>query len=185
LKNVELFNRIGQNGRSRCLRSTEFHLRFQADFKTFSTALDNATEYRPKTMHGAGAGAGGFKKVETRAMQKPIWLIATFTSFVVANAALAETYILTLAAPLSERAAPLLTSTNTALVESIEAHGVHCVVIEAPNEIYVERFFSSYGKWPVAMSTIEGGWNSERFAEMSRERRLLEIRQMHCRFCFG
>jgi hypothetical protein len=138
-------------------------------------------------MHGAGAGAGagGFKKVETRAMQKPIWLIAPFTSFVVANAALAETYILTLAAPLSERAAPLLTSTNTALVESIEAHGVHCVVIEAPNEIYVERFFSSYGKWPVAMSTIEGGWNSERFAEMSRERRLLEIRQMHCRFCFG
>ena len=118
-------------------------------------------------------------------MQKTIWFIVTFTSFAIANAALAESYILTLAAPLDERAAPLFNATSTALVESFEANGVHYVVIEAPNEIYVETFFSSYDEWPVAMSTLEGGWSSDRYVEMPLERRLLELKQMHCRFCLG
>ena len=116
-------------------------------------------------------------------MKKKILSVAALILPLLAGAATADTYVVTLDSPVEGISDALFQSTKVAPLESFEVHGVHYFVMDAPSEIYVETLFSVYGTWPIAMNKVGVDW--EEFSAMSAEMKLLSLEPMYCRFCLG
>ena len=97
--------------------------------------------------------------------------------------AMADEYIVTLEEPIEGVSDGLFKSLKIEPLDSFELNGVPYVVLNAPSVVHIETLFSVYGKWPIAVGTFDSGWSA--FADTPLERRLLQSKPMHCRFCLG
>lgn len=68
-------------------------------------------------------------------------------------------------------------------VESFSENGQHYVVIEAPDEAYVEAFFHAIHLKAIGLHALEANWMNPTMQHLSIGQRLGFLRQIDCAFC--
>lgn len=68
-------------------------------------------------------------------------------------------------------------------VESFSENGDHYVVIDAPDEAYVEAFFHAIHLKAIELHTLEANWTNPTMQHLSIGQRLGFLREIDCTFC--
>ena len=68
-------------------------------------------------------------------------------------------------------------------VESFSQNGSHFVVLEAPNEAYVETFFNAINRNAIELNVVEANWTNPAMQHLSIAQRLGFLREIDCEFC--
>ncbi len=68
-------------------------------------------------------------------------------------------------------------------VESFSANGSHYVVLDAPNEAYVEAFFFAINREAIELNVVDADWTNTTMQHLSLAQRLGFLRAINCNFC--
>lgn len=68
-------------------------------------------------------------------------------------------------------------------LETFTENGAQYVVLEAPNDGYVEAFVLAIGRKALALHVLEANWNNPVMKDLSISQRLGFLRAIACEFC--
>lgn len=83
-----------------------------------------------------------------------------------------------------EGASPRLMETlKVSEVESFSENGSHFVVLDTPNEAYVEAFFLAINRKALELNMVDADWTNPTMQHLSVAQRLGFLREIDCAFC--
>lgn len=68
-------------------------------------------------------------------------------------------------------------------IDRVSDGAAHYVILDAPDEGYVEAFFYAIGQEPVALHALEADWTVPAMKALSLSQRLGFLRAIACDFC--
>ena len=68
-------------------------------------------------------------------------------------------------------------------IESFSENGSHYVILDAPNEAYVEAFFIAIHRQPLELNVLDADWSRPVMSELSISQRLGFLKPIECDFC--
>ncbi|MGI3183659.1 hypothetical protein [Nioella aestuarii] len=68
-------------------------------------------------------------------------------------------------------------------IDSFSQGDAHYVVLDAPDEAYVEAFFFAIGRDAIELNTLDADWRAPGMDGLSVAQRLDFLRAIHCEFC--
>ncbi len=68
-------------------------------------------------------------------------------------------------------------------IESFSENGAHYIVLDAPNDAYVEAFVFAIGGEAIALNVLEADWSNSVMEDLSMAQRLGFLRSVECDFC--
>ncbi|WP_417523916.1 hypothetical protein [Marinovum sp.] len=101
----------------------------------------------------------------------------------VASAASAEQYVARIDAPFPGANARLLESLKIVELDIFEHAGAAYVVIEAPDEGYVEAYFFALHLTPEELLMLQADWNAPGLSGLPLEQRLPFLTPTGCGYC--
>ncbi|MDG1117488.1 MAG: hypothetical protein P8N72_10200 [Flavimaricola sp.] len=110
-------------------------------------------------------------------------IMSAATALVLAGPAAADQYIISLSEPLDGVSTGLLDTLKIAVVDSFAYQGENFAVIEAPNDAYLEAFFSAITTTPVSLRQLPIDWTGEAMAAIDTSARLRFGDLITCGFC--
>ena len=108
---------------------------------------------------------------------------ATAILFTIALPVQADQFAVQLDAPYDGANASLMETLKISEVEAFSEGNAHYVVLDAPNEAYVEAFVLAIGRDAVGLNTLEANWSNPSMQHLSIARRLGFFRAITCEFC--
>lgn len=115
-------------------------------------------------------------------MKRPTIPATLFVLFA-ALPATAEQFAVQLDAAYEGASPRLIEALKISEVESFSENGSHYVVLEAPNEAYVEAFFNAIHLDAFELNVIEANWMNPTMKHLSIAERLGFLREIDCEFC--
>ncbi len=100
-----------------------------------------------------------------------------------ATAATADQYVARLDAPFDGASDQLLEALKIVAIDAFEHEGFHYIVVEAPDEGYIEAFFYAIGRAPKELHVLQADWTASGLSGLSLEQRLPFLTPAHCGFC--
>ncbi|WP_347310242.1 hypothetical protein [Defluviimonas sp. SAOS-178_SWC] len=97
--------------------------------------------------------------------------------------ATAEEFVVQLGSAYNGASDRLLASLETTEIQSFSVEGANFVILDAPNEAYVQAFFYALRQDVVGLNVLEANWTAPAFAELSLAQRLGFLRPVQCEFC--
>jgi len=83
-----------------------------------------------------------------------------------------------------EGASPRLIETlKVSEVESFSEDGSHFVILEAPDEAYVEAFFFAIHREALELNVVDADWTNPTMQHLTVAQRLGFLREIDCDFC--
>ena len=117
-------------------------------------------------------------------MTRKVLATTALATLLAASAAGAEQYVVQIGAPYEGAATGLLDTLRISEIDAFDtADGRHFVVIDAPNEAYVEAFFLAINVTPSALHTVGGDWTGPALSAVPMETRWLFLSEANCGFC--
>ncbi|MDU8927426.1 hypothetical protein RXV86_08525 [Alisedimentitalea sp. MJ-SS2] len=101
----------------------------------------------------------------------------------VALPAQAEQFAVKLDAAYEGANAKLMESLKISAIESFSQNGAHFVVLDAPNDAYVEAFILAIGRDAIELNAIDADWSNPVMVDLSISQRLGFLRSIECDFC--
>ena len=114
---------------------------------------------------------------------KTILATAAIGTLLTAPSAMADQYLARIDAPIGGATAGLLESLKVTEIDAFSHDGAHYVVIEAPDEGYVEAYFFALHRSPSALFTLGADWTGEGLADLTLDQRLRFLTRASCDFC--
>ena len=113
--------------------------------------------------------------------------IVLTTALVLAAAlpASAEQFVVQVDSPYDGASERLQETLKVSEVEAFSENGAHYVILEAPNEAYVEAFFLAIQPKAIELNVLEADWTRPAMAELSMSQRLGFLKPIDCDFCAG
>jgi len=108
---------------------------------------------------------------------------AALVTGIAASAAMADQYVAQLDAPMAKASAGLLENLKIVEIDAFTHDGTHYVVIEAPNEAYLEAYFYAMSRSPKALHTLGPDWNASGLSSSQLEQQLPILAFASCGFC--
>lgn len=115
-------------------------------------------------------------------MKRPTILAALF-AFTVAMPATAEQFAVQIDEAYEGASPKLMETLRVSEVESFSEDGSHYVVLEAPNEAYVEAFFLAIHREALELHVVDADWTNPSMQHLSIAQRLGFLREVDCGFC--
>ena len=110
----------------------------------------------------------------------PVTIAATFF---VAAAASADQYAARIDTPFHGASAELLDALKIVEIDVFEHGGATYIVVEAPDEGYVETYFFALRRAPEQLYLLQADWLASGLSGLSLEQRLPFLTPAHCGFC--
>ena len=83
-----------------------------------------------------------------------------------------------------EGASPrLMEALKVSEVESFSENGSHFVILEAPDEAYVEAFFFAIHREALELNVVDADWTNPTMQHLTAAQRLGFLREIDCDFC--
>lgn len=101
----------------------------------------------------------------------------------VAAAASADQYVARIDAPFQSGSAELLSVLKIVEIDAFEHDGASYIVIEAPDEGYVEAYFFALRRAPEGLYKLQADWMASGLSGLPHEQRLPFLTPAHCGFC--
>ena len=79
--------------------------------------------------------------------------------------------------------AELMETLKISEIESFSENDAHYIVLDAPNDAYVEAFVLAIGRKAIALNVLEANWNNPVMEDLSISQRLGFLRAIACEFC--
>lgn len=108
---------------------------------------------------------------------------ATAILFTIALPVQADQFAVQLDAPYDGANANLIETLKISEVEAFSEGNAHYVVLDAPNEAYVEAFVLAIGRDAVGLNALEANWSNPSMQHLSIAQRLGFFRAIACEFC--
>ncbi|MEY8834803.1 hypothetical protein AB9K29_16805 [Phaeobacter italicus] len=108
---------------------------------------------------------------------------ATAISFTIALPVQAEQFAVQLDASYGGASANLMEALKVSEIEAFSEDNAHYVVLDAPNEAYVEAFILAIGREAVGLNALEANWSNPSMQHLSIAQRLGFFRAIACEFC--
>jgi hypothetical protein len=106
----------------------------------------------------------------------------TATCFVAA-AASADQYVARINAPFQSGSAELLSALKIVEIDAFEHDGASYIVIEAPDDGYVEAYFFALHRAPESLYKLQADWVASGLSGLPLQQRLPFLTPSHCGFC--
>ena len=111
--------------------------------------------------------------------------IAALSTLLTAPVAMAEQFVAQLESSFTGANAQLLESLKVIELDAFEYDGKYFVVIDAPDEGYVEAYFYALQLKPAALHTLSADWSAPGLSSLSLENRLPFLNPTTCDFCLS
>ncbi|MBF9032178.1 hypothetical protein HKCCE3408_17395 [Rhodobacterales bacterium HKCCE3408] len=111
--------------------------------------------------------------------------IAAAIATLVAAPALADQYVAQIPAPFNGANPALLETLKVVEIDSFTMNGAHYIVIDAPDEGYVEAYFFANSIRPIAIQALEADWTAPGLSSLTLEQRLLFMSPFPCDYCLS
>ena len=108
---------------------------------------------------------------------------ATLVALFAALPATAEQFAVQIDAAYEGANPKLMKELRVSEVESFSENGSHYVVLEAPNEAYVEAFFFAIHREALELHVVDADWTNPTMQHLSIAQRLGFLRAIKCEFC--
>lgn len=108
---------------------------------------------------------------------------ASLLALTISLPAKAEQFAVQLDAAYSGANAKLMESLKISEIESFSEDGAHYIVLDAPNDAYVEAFVLAISREATALNVLEANWSNPMMNDLSMAQRLGFLRQIPCEFC--
>lgn len=115
-------------------------------------------------------------------MKHPTILAALF-AFAITMPATAEQFAVEIDEVYEGASPGLMETLKVSEVESFSQDGSHYVVLEAPNEAYVEAFIIAIHRDALELSVVDADWTNPTMQHLSVAQRLGFLREVDCGFC--
>lgn len=107
----------------------------------------------------------------------------TAVSFAFTLPAQADQFAVQLDASYEGASVKLMETLKVTEVEVFTEGDAHYVVLDAPDEAYVEAFILAIGREAVALNALEANWTNPAMQHLSISQRLGFFRAIECEFC--
>jgi len=77
----------------------------------------------------------------------------------------------------------LLEALKISEIESFSEDGAHYVVVDAPNDAYVEAFVLAIGRDAMELNALDADWSNPVMGNLTISQRLGFFRSIECEFC--
>lgn len=108
---------------------------------------------------------------------------ATAILFTIALPVQADQFAVQLDAPYHGANASLMETLKISEVEAFSEGTAHYLVLDAPDEAYVEAFIFSIGRTAIGLNALEANWSNPTMQHLSMAQRLGFFRAIACEFC--
>ncbi len=108
---------------------------------------------------------------------------AALLALSVAIPAQADQFAVRLDAAYQGASSGLMDTLKVSEIESFTEAGSHYVILEAPNDAYVEAFFLAIGRTALELNRLEADWTMPAMDNLSIAQRLGFMRPITCDFC--
>ena len=110
----------------------------------------------------------------------PATIVATLLSV---TAASADQYVARIDEPFKGASAALLDTLSIVEIDAFEHGGSTYIVVEAPDEAYVEAYFFALHIRPTELHVLQADWTASGLLGLSLEQRLPFLTPTTCGFC--
>ena len=111
------------------------------------------------------------------------FITAAILALTVALPAQADQFAVRIDAAYDGASPKLMETLKVSEIESFSENGSHYVVLDAPNEAYVEAFFLAIGRKAMELNVLEANWNRPAMKNLPISQRLGFLRSIECGFC--
>lgn len=108
---------------------------------------------------------------------------ASLLALIISLPAQAEQFAVQLDAAYTGVNAKLMETLKIAEIESFSEDGAHYIVLDAPNDAYVEAFVLAIAREAIALNVLEANWSNPMMKDLSMAQRLGFLRRITCEFC--
>lgn len=116
-------------------------------------------------------------------MTRNIILATIVATLLAATAASADQYVARLDAPFDGASDKLLEALKIVEIDDFVHQGFHYVVVEAPDEGYIEAYFYAIGRAPKDLHMLQADWTASGLSGLSLEQRMPFLTSAPCGFC--
>ena len=110
-------------------------------------------------------------------------LSAAILASIIALPAAAAQFAVRIDRPYEGAGTALMETLRITEIESFSEDGAQYVVLEAPDEGYVEAFFFAIGHKAIELNALEADWNLPAMRALTPAQRLQFLRVIECDFC--
>lgn len=115
-------------------------------------------------------------------MSRRHFAVAAIVAMATAPAS-ADQYVIRAQKALPAASAGLQQSLKIRTVDTFSHDGAHYVVIESPDEAYLEAYFFALESHPDALYRIDAGWSAQGLSGLSLDQRMPFLAPAPCDFC--
>lgn len=116
-------------------------------------------------------------------MTYKITLATIVAALLSVTAASAEQYVARIDQTFQGPSAALLDALKIVEIDTFEHGGFSYIVVEAPNEGYIEAYFLAINVTPTELHMLQADWTAPGLSGLSLEQRLPFLRPAPCGFC--
>ena len=106
-------------------------------------------------------------------------------ALVAGSAAVADQFVAEIVTPFGGARAGLLKTLDVVEIEAFSHDGRHYLVLQAPDDGYVEAYFHAIGLTPIALHTLRADWIAPGLADLPLAERLPFLTAAPCDYCLS
>lgn len=110
-------------------------------------------------------------------------IASALVALAMAAPATAEQFAVKLNAAYDGANPKLMQALKISEIESFSENGAHYLVLDAPNEAYVEAFILAIARDAIELHALDADWSNPAMNHLSIEQRLGFLRAIYCEFC--